>query len=311
MQLGHHGLHLRAVEHAHEDGLDHVVVVVAQRDLVAAQFPRLAVQVAAAHPGAQVAGILFFVVDDIENIRFKNGDGNAQKPGVVLDHLAVGLVVAGIHDQKFQLKGKLVVPVKLLKQLGHEHGILAAGNAYGDAVAGLDQIIGADGFGKLGKKPLVPRLADAFLDLLLQAGFLLPLHPVQQPARVAALQTVGFHAQTAQIFRRVHAELSPGTVQHHGLPGAKGGNLGFQSLLRQRHGSGKRVVSYAFRVPHVHQKAVRQAVQRFLGNFDFRGHERSFLSDEMTGEGYTSTHSSVWPVHGRSRSSTSRVRSFM
>ena len=256
MQLGHHGLHLRAVEHPHEDGLDHVVVMMAQRDLVAAQFPRLAVQIPPAHPGAQVAGVLFFLVDDIENIRLKDGDGNAQKPGVVLDHLAVGLVVPGVHDQKFQLEGEFVVPVKLLKQLGHEHGVLAAGNTHGDTVAGLDQIVGADGLGKFGEKPLVPRFADALLDLLLQTGLLLPLHSIQQPARVAALQTVGLHAQTAQVFRRVHAELAPGTVQYHGPSGAAGGHLGFQPFLGQRHGSGNHAVGHAFGVPHVHQQTV-------------------------------------------------------
>lgn len=55
VQLGQHGLELGAEEHAQHRGLDHVVKVVAQSDLVAAQLLCLAVQVPPAHPGAQVA----------------------------------------------------------------------------------------------------------------------------------------------------------------------------------------------------------------------------------------------------------------
>ena len=58
MQFGRHGLQLRTVEHAHDGGLDHIVEVMPQRDLVAAQLLGLAVQVAAAHPGAEVEGFL-------------------------------------------------------------------------------------------------------------------------------------------------------------------------------------------------------------------------------------------------------------
>ena len=46
VQLWHHGLHLCAIEHSHKDRLDHIVIVMSQRDLVAAQFLCLAVQIA-------------------------------------------------------------------------------------------------------------------------------------------------------------------------------------------------------------------------------------------------------------------------
>ena len=69
MQLRRHGLHLRAVEHAHDCRFNDIVEVVPQRDFIAAQFLRLFVQGTAAHPGAEVAGRLVAVVRNIEDIR--------------------------------------------------------------------------------------------------------------------------------------------------------------------------------------------------------------------------------------------------
>ena len=68
VQLGHHALQLRAVEHGHHRGLDHVVKVMAQGDLVAAQGPGVAVQVAPAHPGAKVTGVLLRRVRHVEYV---------------------------------------------------------------------------------------------------------------------------------------------------------------------------------------------------------------------------------------------------
>ena len=47
VQLGHHRLDLGAVEHAHENRLDDIIVVMAQGDLIAAQLFCKIVQVAA------------------------------------------------------------------------------------------------------------------------------------------------------------------------------------------------------------------------------------------------------------------------
>ena len=49
VQLGHHGVDLTAIEHTHENGLDHVVVVMAQGDLVAAQRPGPVVELSLIH----------------------------------------------------------------------------------------------------------------------------------------------------------------------------------------------------------------------------------------------------------------------
>ena len=56
VELRHHGLDLGAVEHAHENRLDDIIVVMAQGDLIAAQLFCKIVQVAAAHSGAQITG---------------------------------------------------------------------------------------------------------------------------------------------------------------------------------------------------------------------------------------------------------------
>ena len=37
VKFGHHGLDLTAVDHPHENGLDHIIIMVPQSDLVAAQ----------------------------------------------------------------------------------------------------------------------------------------------------------------------------------------------------------------------------------------------------------------------------------
>ena len=62
VELGGHGLELGIVEYVYYGGFDDIVEVVAQRDFIAAQLLGLAVQVAAAHPGAEVAGVLLAVV---------------------------------------------------------------------------------------------------------------------------------------------------------------------------------------------------------------------------------------------------------
>ena len=138
VQLGQHGLHLRAVEHAHDRRLDDVVEVVAECDLVAAERLRLAVKIAAAHAGAQVARVLFAVVGDLEYVSLENSDRNVQQRGVAFDLIAVDLVIAGVHDKENDLERDLAVPLEQLHQLGHQHGVLAAGDAHGDLVARLN-----------------------------------------------------------------------------------------------------------------------------------------------------------------------------
>ena len=140
-ELRGHGLKLPAIEQTHDSGLDHIGKVVAQGNLVAAQLLSLGIQKATAHPGAEIAGILLHADGDIENIAVENGDGNAQQGGIVLDQLPVCRIVAGVHHHEHQLEGLGGVALQFLHQLGQSHGILAAGDAHGDPVAGFDELI--------------------------------------------------------------------------------------------------------------------------------------------------------------------------
>ena len=96
-ELRHHGLKLAAVEHAHQYGLDHIVIMVAERNLVAAQFPGPPVKPAAPHSGADIAGGFFDVKNRVEDLRLEEAKRDAEEGGVFLDDAAVRLIVAGVH----------------------------------------------------------------------------------------------------------------------------------------------------------------------------------------------------------------------
>ena len=167
VELGRHGLQLGTVEHAHHGGLDHIIEVMAQRDFIAAQLLGLAVQVAAAHPGAEVAGVFVGVVGYGKDVALENGHRDVQQLGVGLDLLAIDLVVAGVHDQKYQFKGHIAVALQLLHELGHQHGVLAAGNAHGNAVTGLHQLVALDRHDEGGPQLLAVFFDDAAFDQLI------------------------------------------------------------------------------------------------------------------------------------------------
>ena len=138
-----------------------------QRDFIAAQLLRFFVQMAAAHAGAEVAGRFFTVIGNIKNVGFKYCDGDMQQGGVALDLLAVDLVVAGVHHQIDQLERHFAVALQLLQQLGHQHGILAAGNADGNLVPCLDQLVPLDGNDEGRPQLLAELFDDASLDFLI------------------------------------------------------------------------------------------------------------------------------------------------
>ena len=55
---------------------------------------------------------------------------------------------------------------ELLEELRHQHGVFAAGNADGDAVAFFDQFILHDGFFKAADEVVLEGLAQGFVHLL-------------------------------------------------------------------------------------------------------------------------------------------------
>ena len=102
----------------------------------------------------------------IENFGFKDADGDAEGFGIVLDFPAVNGVIAGIHDEELDIERDFAVPLEPLHTLCHEHGILAAGDADGDAVALLDEVIFADTLQKLCPDRSAEFADDGFFNLI-------------------------------------------------------------------------------------------------------------------------------------------------
>ena len=215
VELRHHGLDLRAVEHAHEDRLNDVVIVVPKRDLVAAEPAGIVIQVPAAHARAEVAGRFVHIVDIVKDVRLENVDGNIQLSCIFFNNAAVLRAVAGVHNEVFHREGKLRITLQLLKKLCHEHGVLAAGDAHGDPVPLFYKLILPYGPGEAAPDFAVEALANAFLDLTAQRCRLLLFHLVLQPGEIAAGEAVCVIASLPQGYGRVKADLSAGTVYYH------------------------------------------------------------------------------------------------
>ena len=75
----------------------------------------------------------------------------------------------------------------LLKQLCHQHGIFAAGDADGNAVAFLHQLILVDGFREFAENVLVEFLAQALFHGIADFVCLLLFDLGHEPGNVAAL----------------------------------------------------------------------------------------------------------------------------
>ena len=144
--------------------------------------------------------------------------------------------------------------LQLLKKLGHEHGILAAGNTHGDFVPALNHVVSAHRLGEFGKQPLVIRLAQALFNLGAFFCVLLPLHFPHQPAHVAFLQAVGLQPLFPQALGRLHAVQAPGAVQHDFFVPGKGRNLRLQPLLGNRNRPGQHAVIGGVFVANIHQQ---------------------------------------------------------
>ena len=109
VELGHHGIDLPSVEDPHKDGLNHIIKMVAQGNLVASQLPGMGVQVSPAHPGAEITGGLIHIHHNIKNISVKYADGNVHKGCIVLDHPPVIRMITRIHDNKLQVKLRITL----------------------------------------------------------------------------------------------------------------------------------------------------------------------------------------------------------
>lgn len=166
MQLRHHGLDLATIEHAHEDGLDHIIIVVSESNLVAAELPGLRIQVATAHTCTQIAWILRYGIYNVKDIRIKHRKRHIEKACIFLDDSEIRVVISRIHAHEGQIEIELVMTLYLLEELGHEKRILAARYAHSHMVAGLQELVGVECLGEFREKTLVIGLSDAFLNLL-------------------------------------------------------------------------------------------------------------------------------------------------
>ena len=144
MELWHHGSVLGAIQGAHQDGFHHIIKMVAQGDFVTAQGLGPAIEVSAAHSGAEVAGGFGDIGYHVKDLGIEDVEGQVHLLGVMEDQLAVGGAVAGIHDQKLQGEGEVTVLLEVAHTAGQQHGVLAAGDADGDMVAGLDEAVVLD-----------------------------------------------------------------------------------------------------------------------------------------------------------------------
>ena len=151
--------------------------MVPEGNLVAPKFFCLRIKVPPSHPRAQITRRFTDVVDRIEDLCFKDFERHTEHFGIAFDERPVEFIVAGVHAEEYEFKVEFVMALELLKELRHEHGVLTAGNADGDLVAGLHQFVFHDALGKRNPErlfefpPVAKRLLDfrraVFMDHLL------------------------------------------------------------------------------------------------------------------------------------------------
>lgn len=148
-QLGWHGLELAAEEHVEEEGMYHVVPMVAESDLVAAEFLGSPVNNAATQAGTQRARCLAFgnlFLDDGVGVGLDNPVFDAQAVEILRQDMfwKTGLLLVEIHGNQAEFDRCALLQ-------GHQHieqgvGVLAPRQANQDGVAILDHVVVADGF---------------------------------------------------------------------------------------------------------------------------------------------------------------------
>jgi hypothetical protein len=140
-QLGRHALELAAEEHVEEERLQHVVAVVAQRDLGGAQLVGHAVQDAAAQPRAQAAHRLALgdlVLDDRVGVLVLDVERHAQRLQVGGQHVVgeAGLLLVEVDRDQLEVDGRALL--QLEQDVQQAVAVLAARQADHHAVAFLD-----------------------------------------------------------------------------------------------------------------------------------------------------------------------------
>ena len=135
-------------------------------DLVAAEFFGLAVQMTSSHAGAEVAGRVLLAICNIKNICFKYSQRNLKQLRVAFDLRAVDRIVTRIHAEEDEIKGYAGMFMQLLHEFRHQHAVLSAGDADGDFVSRLDELVLDDGCHERSPEFFTKALVYAALDEL-------------------------------------------------------------------------------------------------------------------------------------------------
>ena len=149
--------------------------MVPQCYFVAPKISGSAVQISPSHSRAEIAGGFFYMKDRVKDRRVKDRDRNSKEPAVFLDQGAVLRKVSGIHTEEGQLERKLVVPLDLLKEFGHQHGVFAAGDADSNVISLLDKSVLDDCLFKAPFQIMFKLFSYALFDILLTAGGIIPV----------------------------------------------------------------------------------------------------------------------------------------
>ena len=109
MKLWHHGIDLAAVKDPHKNSFDHIIKMVSQCNLIAAQLLCMGIEVTPPHSGAEVTGGLIHIHHNIKNIRVKDPHRDIHKSCIFLNELPVFRLISRIHHNKFQFKLRITL----------------------------------------------------------------------------------------------------------------------------------------------------------------------------------------------------------
>ena len=127
----------------HHQRFHRVVVVVSQRDLLDAKAVQLGAERAAAHLGAQGAGVFLLAAQKYDLIGGDKDDviGDFQFFAQLFDGAKVHARNAGINGDRHQIEPPGVEAAQVRQRRQQQHGVLAAADTDGDGIAILDHMI--------------------------------------------------------------------------------------------------------------------------------------------------------------------------
>ena len=121
VKLRHHRIHLRSIQHTHQYRFNHIVKMMAQSNFIAAQLPGIGIEIAPAHPRAQITGRTACIHYCLKNIRLKNRNRYSQELCILLNQLTVRRMISRIHHKKLQSELHFSVAKNLLHTLCQKH----------------------------------------------------------------------------------------------------------------------------------------------------------------------------------------------